>query len=61
MEHLELIKSYTKKYNRKQNLIEFGCGDGTKLFLDNCNTVKSIEFYAEDKKLANKLKISTDE
>lgn len=55
-DNLELIKKYKCK-----NIIEFGCGFGTKLFLDNCNKVTSVEFCTKDTNLAETLKISSVE
>lgn len=55
-DNLELIKKYKCK-----NIIEFGCGDGTKMFLDNCNKVTSVELCTKDIHLANTLKISSVE
>ena len=51
----------TIKNNNVKSIIEFGCGVGTKLFLDNCDNITSVEFYTKDKTLAKSLKISSDE
>lgn len=46
---------------KPKSMIEFGLGEGTEWFLNNCEEVVSVELYSENTELAKKLRISTDE
>jgi len=56
-DHQDIIKQYNIN-----SVIEFGVGEGTNVFLENCTgKVTSVELYTADYNLAEFLKISTDE
>jgi len=56
-DHEDIIKQYNIN-----SVIEFGVGEGTNVFLENCTgKITSVELYTADYDLAKLLKISTDE
>lgn len=61
IDHYQDHKDIITQYNIN-SVIEFGVGEGTNVFLENCKgKITSVELYTTDYHKAELLKISTDE
>lgn len=59
IDHWPDCLSIINQFNVK-SIIEFGCGDGTESFLNQCSKVVSVELLTSKNELSDKLKISSD-